>query len=281
MSDGRRVHGGSRRCGTCATLFLVCLLGSTLTPAAEAESRGAQLHEVTVGNNFFSPASLTIEVGDFVRWTNPSGFHNIFSCNSGQIGCAGQDSTETFESGVPTLGPWVYTYQFLLPGQNPYICQPHATTMAGFVTVNVAPASPPVVPDGAVGTPMLVSKLNPQATSLSIAWDAGSCGGAADHHILFGVGSRLAATPGFPYFLRGGECSIGLISPHVWNDVLDPISDDTRMLWYLVVADDGVGIEGSWGEDSAGNERSTFGLNGSSVRCGMTDKDLTNNCGAD
>ena len=27
-------------------------------------------HNVTVGNNFFSPNDLTIEVGDTVRWTN-------------------------------------------------------------------------------------------------------------------------------------------------------------------------------------------------------------------
>jgi plastocyanin len=291
MSDERRIHDGSRRCGSGATLLVVCLLSSATTPAAEfpdtdgqligGETRGAQLHEVTVGNNFFSPANLTIEVGDFVRWTNLSGFHNIFSCNSGQIGCAGQDSTEDFDSGAPTVGPWVYTYQFQLPGQNPYVCQPHATTMAGSITVNVAPASPPVVPDGAVGTPVLVSKLNPQATSLSIAWDTDSCGGAADHHILFGVGSRLPGTPGGLYFLRGGECSLGLISPHVWTDVLDPITDTSRLLWYLVVADDGVMTEGSWGEDSTGNERSTFGDPGASGHCEMTDKDLSNTCGAD
>lgn len=30
----------------------------------------AATHEVTVGNNFFSPNDLTIEVGDTVRWTN-------------------------------------------------------------------------------------------------------------------------------------------------------------------------------------------------------------------
>jgi len=33
----------------------------------------AVTHDVTVGNNFFSPNDLTIEVGDTVRWTNNSG----------------------------------------------------------------------------------------------------------------------------------------------------------------------------------------------------------------
>ena len=34
-------------------------------------------HEVTVGNNFFSPNDLTIQVGDTVRWTNNAGFHDV------------------------------------------------------------------------------------------------------------------------------------------------------------------------------------------------------------
>jgi plastocyanin len=46
----------------------------------------AAVHDVTVGNNFFSPNDLTIEVGDSVRWTNNSGFHDVtaddFSWNS-------------------------------------------------------------------------------------------------------------------------------------------------------------------------------------------------------
>jgi len=36
-------------------------------------SAHAVTHNVTVGNNFFSPNNLTIEVGDTVRWTNSSG----------------------------------------------------------------------------------------------------------------------------------------------------------------------------------------------------------------
>jgi len=259
---------------------LACLLAGT--PALPGEPRGGpQLHEVSVQNNFFSPAELTIEVGDFVRWTNVSGFHNVFSCNPGQTGCAGQSSTETFASGPPANPPWVYTYQFQQVGSNPYVCQSHATTMTGVVTVQAPPPSPPVVPDGgAGGSPLLVAKLDPQASTLSVAWDATACPEAVDHHLLYAVGSRLPATPGGFYFPQGGECSLGLVSPHVWNAVPDPSGDVTRMLWYLVVANDGVSTEGSWGQDSAGNERSNFGATGASNRCGMSEKDLGNTCGA-
>lgn len=48
------------------TLLAACLtlVTSDLRPA---------VHDVVVGNNFFSPNDLTIEVGDTVRWTNNSG----------------------------------------------------------------------------------------------------------------------------------------------------------------------------------------------------------------
>jgi plastocyanin len=58
-------------------LFLVC----SGPLAAQATT-----HEVMVGNNFFSPNDLTIQVGDTVRWTNNAGFHDVtaddFSWNS-------------------------------------------------------------------------------------------------------------------------------------------------------------------------------------------------------
>jgi plastocyanin len=37
----------------------------------------AVTHDVVVGNDFFSPNDLTITVGDTVRWTNSSGFHDV------------------------------------------------------------------------------------------------------------------------------------------------------------------------------------------------------------
>ena len=37
----------------------------------------AVTHNVSVRNNFFEPNDLTIEVGDTVRWTNNSGFHDV------------------------------------------------------------------------------------------------------------------------------------------------------------------------------------------------------------
>ena len=50
-------------------------------------------------------------------------------------------------------------------------------------------------------------------------------------------------------------------------------------MWWVLVAEDGVTFEGSWGQDSNVAERNGAGVNGSSGLCGNFDKDLANTCG--
>lgn len=45
----------------------------------------AATHDVTVGNNFFSPNDLTIEVGDTVRWTNNAGRAHDVTADDGSF----------------------------------------------------------------------------------------------------------------------------------------------------------------------------------------------------
>jgi plastocyanin len=52
-------------------VFPLTLLAACLT-LVTSDLR-SEVHDVVVGNNFFSPNNLTIEVGDTVRWTNNSG----------------------------------------------------------------------------------------------------------------------------------------------------------------------------------------------------------------
>lgn len=48
-------------------------------------STQATTHDVTVGNNFFSPNDLTIEVGDTVRWTNNAGRTHDVTADDGSF----------------------------------------------------------------------------------------------------------------------------------------------------------------------------------------------------
>jgi hypothetical protein len=66
-----------------------------------------------VQNFSFSPQSLTITVGDIVRWTNISGTHNV------------KADDNSFTSGPAAPAPWEFTHTFTAVGSNPYYCEPH------------------------------------------------------------------------------------------------------------------------------------------------------------
>lgn len=242
----------------------------------EDGSPGPQLHNVSANSNFFSPSSLSAAVGDTVRWSNVTGDeHNVFSCTKEQTGCSGMASNESFGSGSPS-GFWVYSYTFTQAGFKPYTCLPHAAFMTGSVTVEAGAAPPPAVPDGVSGVPMTVSKLDPAGSSLAVSWDVTTCTNAANHQILYGGMSGLPKSLGETYFPNGSLCAIGASSPYTWSASPDASSE---MIWWLILATDGKTTEGSWGQDSAGNERSGPAAGGASAECGIEVKDLTNHCG--
>ena len=89
--------------------FLCSLLSLCVLPLAAQ----AATHEVTVGNNFFSPNDLTIQVGDTVRWTNSSGFHDV--------------TADDFSWASPTSGSFVYERTFDTVEEILYHCTVHST----------------------------------------------------------------------------------------------------------------------------------------------------------
>ncbi len=182
--------------------------------------------------------------------------------------------TLTFGAGaLPTDG-----IHSLRPGGTNPVNTP--TNYAGQVgSVDASPPPPPAVPDGsALTVPMTVVALDSTGSSLSIRWDTSTCTGATNHHIIYGEGSMLPGSPGGTFGVRGSKCSIGSSSPFIWNSVPDA-ADGTGLLWWVLVAVNASGIEGSWGLDGAGAERVGPGPGGSSGVCGVTVKNVTNSCG--
>ncbi len=260
--------------------------GRTLTVAGGPEgdvtyrdiSPAPQVFEVSVTDNSFTPSVLSVAIGDTVRWSNVSGsLHNVVSCSPGQIGCEGATAAESFTSG-PATGFWSLDHTFTQAGDNPYVCQPHAFFMVGSVTVTGSTGTPPGVPDGRAGAPMLVGKLAPGGSTLSIAWDATSCSGATGHQIVYGYAFGLPGSTGGAYELAGAACSIGTASPYNWAGVPSAFVGSAGFVYWLVVATDGAATEGSWGKDGAGIERAGPGNAGSSAECGIAFKSLTNAC---
>ncbi|MCH7780128.1 MAG: hypothetical protein IH848_04720 [Acidobacteria bacterium] len=242
------------------------------TAAAEA------LFVVAVGDIFFNPAgALNVNVNDMVEWQkqNTALPHNVRSCVAGQGGCPAI-ATQSFFSGGITTFPFIFNFTFTVPGNNPYVCQAHFISMQGDIVVSPAgPLPPPAVPHGGPFAPMTVSKLIPGGANLGVQFDTG-CPDAINHNLIFGISGTLPTVLGGTYTPAGSQCTIGA-SPFLWN--LTPAVPPGNFVWWVLVAEDGVSVEGSWGKDSNVAERNGVGLNGSSNLCGNVDKDLTNTCG--
>jgi hypothetical protein len=117
-------------------------------------------HDVTVQNFSFSPQSLTIIVGDIVKWTNISGTHNV------------RANDNSFYSGPAAPAPWEFTHTFTAAGNNPYYCEPHAGMgMTGTIIVQ----NPVGVEDEAVLADKFELKQNypnPFNPSTKISWQS-------------------------------------------------------------------------------------------------------------
>ena len=106
----------------------------------------AQTVDVTVGPNgllTFSPATITINVGDTVRWTWASDGHDVASgmdCQPDNKFC---DNNNTNCASAPILNMGdTYSHTFNTPGVYSYICLPHCPGMKGTITVQSATTSP-------------------------------------------------------------------------------------------------------------------------------------------
>src|SRR5690242_15691919 len=76
---------------------------------------------VTIGNDFFSPSSVSIQANDSVKWTWAAGSHSTTS------------STGLWDSGVRSA-PSTFTNTFASTGTFSYICTVHGN-MVGAVKV--------------------------------------------------------------------------------------------------------------------------------------------------
>lgn len=100
--------------------FMISLIGLLfLGSSAFAQTT----HIVTVGDNFFNPSNLTINVGDTVEWRNANGgmAHNV-TANDGSF--ASQ-----------TASSFTFSVTFDDPGTWDYLCTVHPAQMTGVITV--------------------------------------------------------------------------------------------------------------------------------------------------
>ena len=97
-------------------------------------------HTVNQVGTSFSPANLTIQVGDTVRWVWSTAAHTVTS----GTGAADPDVAILFDSPLNSFSPQ-FEFQFNAAGSVPYFCRPHELLdMKGTIVVeDVATSSPP------------------------------------------------------------------------------------------------------------------------------------------
>lgn len=135
------------------------------------------------------------------------------------------------------------------------------------VTINPCNA-PPVVPYSVTPATITTENFGVDGT---ITWDVTNCP-SANYHIIYGKGENLAT-----WTVDGGVCNIGTSGTYTWTGIPDPSTYESMFLWFLIVGDDGISTEGSWGTDSEGNQR---GGTTPSNACGIfTTRDNSGVCG--
>jgi len=229
---------------------------------------------------FATPAFAALPGAPTPDYIFPAGSVPFFSTVSDTLACSGWPSMIMAAGQLPTDGihSLVCANEASCSGANIVVQVNSPTNYAGQTAAVDASTPPPAVPDGSAGsTPMTVSKLDPAGTSLSIAFDTATCSGVTNRQIIYGVGSQLPAALGGAFSLTGSACAVGG-SPFGWNPAPD-VPNPGDLVWWLMTARDASNREGSWGKDSAGQERIGPATGGSSGQCGVTTRNISNVCG--
>jgi len=159
-------HVRSARRSATATAFAFVLLslpviGTSIGVASPV--RGAT-HAVEIGDGFFSPASLTVSVGDTVTWTNVD--------DSPHTVTADAFDSDNLDSGG------TYSFTFTETGAFGYVCNYH-DEMVGTITV-VAASSGTGQQAPAAGTPAPSVQAAPAAAAAVAQPAAGNDGAQPD-----------------------------------------------------------------------------------------------------
>jgi len=112
-------------------LLAAAFIGVSLSAACSSDTVVDETDAIEVdltASNAFSPQTVTVKVGQTVRWVWKGGAHNVVS---------GSSCTEdgNFKSGASVAGG-TFDKKFEVAGTFPYYCEPHCTVgMTGTVIV--------------------------------------------------------------------------------------------------------------------------------------------------
>jgi len=125
-----------------------------MAPLAAAPPARAATHSVQIGDGFFSPANLTVTVGDTVTWTNTDDSPHTVTATDGAFDAGNLDGGATFSQTFTSAGTFTY------------VCSYH-DEMAGTITVVAATQS-------GTGAAPAATTAPPPPNAAAGATDAGS-----------------------------------------------------------------------------------------------------------
>ncbi|MEM1322474.1 MAG: plastocyanin/azurin family copper-binding protein [Bacteroidota bacterium] len=96
-----------------------------------SSTQAQTLHLVRSGNFFYNPNSLTISIGDTVRWINEGGFHNV-NADVNTLTGNSYNNPESFSSS-PTTDGVLLTRVFTVAGTYEYDCSVGSHAANGMV----------------------------------------------------------------------------------------------------------------------------------------------------
>lgn len=237
---------GIARACACASLlaFAACSTGSsTTTPAAGPI--GPQAFKIVAGGSMsmeavqtlrFYPSSLTIDAGDSVTWSFPSGEpHTVTLLGprtalpppndptvAAPAGGTRYDGTTYTSSGFKLLGG-SYTLTFPTPGTFLYTCLLHGSLaggMNGTITVQPAGAAYPASNGTAISGAAAAQAADLALGANAVALFPFTAGGP---HLVAGIAPGLVAAPPAPStvlrFLDGPTLSSTTVTVHVGDTV--------------------------------------------------------------
>lgn len=133
IGSGDNGDAANWRVSTAATGVIINDREIIATPGAEnsVTCEIAPAETVILSGLNFTPADITINIGDKVLWKNESGSHNV----NGSLATY-PNNPEGFLSGSASAAPWEFEFTFNTPGLYNYQCDPHVGAgMVGTVTV--------------------------------------------------------------------------------------------------------------------------------------------------
>ena len=114
----------------------------TLLTCLFASSLSATIYTVNSGFPYYSPNSLTINLGDTVEWINDNGNHDVNADINSQTGLSFNNPVSFQSNTTSVVGAIIHTQVFTVPGNYSYDCSVGSHAAAGMVGTIIVTGTP-------------------------------------------------------------------------------------------------------------------------------------------